>query len=91
MNIYMKFNPLTPTLAKTGHDGTTDLLPFVTSSLFMINDVFPDQLKQKDEIFQKCPNKRDLMNWRSEKNEEKEKSSFWLFFLIQKPSQNFPL
>ena len=35
-------NALTPTQAKTGCDGTTDLLPLVTSSHFMINDVFPD-------------------------------------------------
>ena len=32
-----------------------DLLPFVMSSFFMINDVFHDQLKQKGEIIQTVP------------------------------------
>ena len=48
-------NLLTPKLAKTGRDRTTDLLPFVTSSLFIVKDVFRDQLKQKEELFQKMP------------------------------------
>ena len=59
---------MTLTPAKTGRDGTTDLLPFVTSSFFYD---FRDFLKQKEEIFQNVPKRkrsRELSQIYTQKN-----------------------
>ena len=46
----------------TACDGTMVLLPFVTSFLLMIKDVFRTLLKHKKKLSKKCLNERDLVN-----------------------------
>ena len=54
-------NPLTSRTLETTHDRATVLLPFVTSSVFMIKDVFGTQLSRRKKSFKNCPNKREIL------------------------------
>ena len=60
--IHNDINPVTPEPPKTARDGTTGLLPFVTSSPFMIKMSFVPNSSRREKSFKKCPNERTLVN-----------------------------